>query len=66
MTDYIAGNSNELTFIYDEGNNGRLPTYHRLDINMKKTFSWESNEHLKLELIAGMTNVATLETTFSM
>src|SRR5690606_28820163 len=55
--DYIAGNSNELTFIYDEGNNGRLPTYHRLDINVKKTMEFDKRENIVLEIIAGVTNV---------
>lgn len=55
--DYNTGNANELTFIYDEGNNGRLPTYHRLDLNVKKVIEFESNEHMKLEIIGGVTNV---------
>ena len=54
---YNLGNANTLTFIYDEGNNGRLPTYHRLDINIKKTIEFEKNPHMKLELVAGVTNV---------
>lgn len=54
---YNLGNANTLTFIYDEGNNGRLPTYHRLDINIKKTVKFEKNPHMKLELVAGVTNV---------
>ncbi|UKN01299.1 TonB-dependent receptor [Paracrocinitomix mangrovi] len=55
--DYVAGNANELTFIYENGNNGRLPTYHRLDLNVKKTLSFENNKNLKIEFIAGVTNV---------
>ncbi|MBD3638984.1 MAG: TonB-dependent receptor [Crocinitomicaceae bacterium] len=55
--DYIAGNADELTFIYDEGNNGRLPTYHRLDLNVKKTIEFENKKYLKLEIIAGVTNI---------
>lgn len=55
--DYITNNADELTFIYDEGNNGRLPTYHRLDINVKKTLTWEDKPNLKLEIVGGVTNV---------
>jgi hypothetical protein len=55
--DYTAGNANELTFLYEDGNNGRLPTYHRLDLNMKKTFKFEDKKNMKVEIIAGVTNV---------
>ncbi|MEX1001270.1 MAG: TonB-dependent receptor [Crocinitomicaceae bacterium] len=54
--DYALNNADELTFIYDEGNNGRLPTYHRLDLNVKKTFEFEKHKHMKLDVIAGVTN----------
>ena len=62
--DYALNNSNELTFIYDEANNGRLPTYHRLDLNVKKTISFESRKHMKLELIAGVTNIYSRDNIF--
>lgn len=54
---YVTGNANELTFLYEEGNTGRLPTYHRLDLNVKKTFTFEDRKNMKIELIAGVTNV---------
>ncbi len=55
--DYVTGNGEDLTFVYEDINTGRLPTYHRLDINVKKTVSFEKKEFMKLELIAGVTNV---------
>jgi len=54
--DYWTGNANNLTFLYDDQNNGRLPTYHRLDVNVKKTLTFEKNKNLKFEFIAGVTN----------
>lgn len=62
--DYNQGNAQDITFIYDEGNNGRLPTYHRLDINVKKEISFQSNEHMKVEIIAGVTNVYSRDNIF--
>ena len=55
--DYVTGNANELTFIYEDGNTGRLPTYHRLDINIKKTLEFEKYENMKFEFVGGVTNV---------
>ncbi|MBL7897547.1 MAG: TonB-dependent receptor [Crocinitomicaceae bacterium] len=55
--DYWTGNANSLTFLYDDANNGRLPTYHRLDVNVKKTINSEKYKNLKFEFIAGVTNV---------
>ena len=54
--DYTTGNSEELTFIYDSQNNGRLLTYHRLDLNIKKTIKSKKYENMKWEIIAGVTN----------
>ncbi len=55
--DYWTGNPNSLTFLYDDANNGRLPTYHRLDVNIKKSIISEKYKNLKFEFIAGVTNV---------
>lgn len=45
----------DLGIIYsNERNGGRLPTYHRLDLSVKKTF--EISEHFKVEGIAAVTN----------
>jgi len=54
--DYSTGNSSEISFLYDTQNNGRLSTYHRLDINLKKTIKSKKYENMKWEIIAGVTN----------
>jgi len=41
--------------LYDDLNQGRLSTYHRLDLGMKKKFTF--NLHTRLEINAGVTNV---------
>ena len=54
---YATGNAQSLTFLYEDGNNGRLPTYHRLDLNMKKVINFEANKNMKIEIVAGVTNI---------
>jgi len=61
---YWTNNPNELTFIYDDQNNGRLPTYHRLDINIKKSIESVKYENLKFEIIGGVTNVYSRQNIF--
>jgi hypothetical protein len=46
--DYISSNSNEMGIQFAGLNNGRLPYYHRLDVNLKRVwkgpkFDWEWN-----------------------
>lgn len=53
-TNYWQTNGN-MGIIYGELNNGRLPYYHRLDINLKKTFTF--NKRTELQLKANVTNV---------
>ena len=62
--DYVAGNPNELTFLYDDQNNGRLPTYHRFDVNLKKTFGSRKFDNMKWEVIAGVTNMYSRQNVF--
>ena len=45
----------ELDFVLDELNGGRLPAYHRLDIGFKKKFF--IGERHSIELSASLTNV---------
>lgn len=53
-SDFLTGNGG-LGIIYDEKrNSGRLPTYHRLDLSLKKT--WEFSKYSKVELVASVTN----------
>lgn len=62
--DYWTGNAGDLTFLFDDQNNGRLPTYHRLDMNIKKTISSEKYKNLKFELIGGVTNIYSRQNIF--
>lgn len=54
-SDYLNQNPDELGISYAELNNGRLPAYHRLDVNLRKTM--EFGKHMKMEINAGVTNV---------
>ena len=53
-TDYTASNE-DLALIYGNLNEGRLPTYHRLDINVKRKF--QLSEESFLEFDFSVTNV---------
>jgi hypothetical protein len=48
-SDYLTENG-ELGIIYSELNQGRLPTYHRLDINLKKRFNITENSKIDIDL----------------
>lgn len=53
--DYLSGNG-QLGIIFDEAlNGGRLPTYHRFDVSVKK--GWTFGDYIKLEATASVTNV---------
>jgi hypothetical protein len=47
-SDYVNDNG-ELGIIYGELNGGRLPTYHRLDIDIKKKFVFNENTRLEID-----------------
>jgi hypothetical protein len=53
-SDYINENG-ELGIIYSDLNEGRLPTYHRLDVNLKKRFYL--GEHSKIDIDLSLVNV---------
>lgn len=53
-SDYTTENG-ELGFIYGPLNNGRLPTYHRLDLTLKRKFEFGANS--TLEAVISITNV---------
>lgn len=54
-SDVLTGNG-DLGIIYDSRRNaGRLPSYHRLDISLKRT--WEFSKYSQLEWAASVTNV---------
>ena len=52
--DYVTNNSQYLSVQYAELNGGRLPFYHRLDVNVKRTIKLSNKT--SLELNAGITN----------
>jgi len=52
-TDYIVSNSSTLGIQYAPLNQGRLPWYHRLDVNLRKTSKFEN---ASLEYNLGVTN----------
>jgi hypothetical protein len=53
----------DLGIIYsDQRNSGQLPDYHRLDLSLKKTI--EFTKHLRLELMASVTNAYNRENIF--
>lgn len=53
-TDFISENG-ELGIIYGELYNGRLPVYHRLDVNLKRNFYLSANTKMVLDV--SITNV---------
>jgi hypothetical protein len=54
-TNVGAENTDELAIVYATLNEGRLPTYHRLDINLKKKVTLGKNSILEINL--GATNL---------
>ncbi len=52
-TDYMTQNG-DMSILYGDLNSKQLPTYHRIDITIKKW--WEFSEFSKLEIAAGCTN----------
>lgn len=61
-TDITEVNANDLAIIYAGLNEGRLPTYHRLDVNIKKKVVL--GKHSTLEINAGATNIYNRENIF--
>jgi len=53
-TNYITENG-ELGIIYGDLNTGRLPSYHRMDVSMKRTFHF--TETTELEVNLSVTNI---------
>jgi len=60
-SDYTTDNG-DLGILYGDINGGRLSTYHRLDLGMKKTFTF--NKYTKLEANISVTNVYDRENIF--
>ncbi|MFT6814444.1 MAG: hypothetical protein ACJAZ3_000332 [Sphingobacteriales bacterium] len=60
-TNYTSGNG-ELGVIFADLNGGRLPIYHRLDVSLKKSFTF--NRNTKLDAVASVTNAYNRENVF--
>lgn len=60
-TDYVSSNG-DLNYFFDEGQVKELPWYHRLDVNVKRTFLFFENT--KLEASVGATNVYSRKNVF--
>ncbi|MFK8045989.1 MAG: carboxypeptidase-like regulatory domain-containing protein [Crocinitomicaceae bacterium] len=54
--DYVNANNSDLTLLYEDLNTGRLPTYHRLDINIKKKIESKKYKNMSWEIVGGVTN----------
>jgi hypothetical protein len=62
--DYVSANNSDLTLLYEDLNTGRLPTYHRLDINIKKTIESSKYKNMSWEIVAGVTNAYSRDNIF--
>lgn len=60
-TDYLNSNG-DLGIIYAQLNQGRLPTYHRFDLTVKK--KWEFGAHGVVDAVFSVTNVYNRENIF--
>ena len=62
--DYVSANNSDLTLLYEDLNTGRLPTYHRLDLNVKKTIKSQKYKYMSWEIIGGVTNAYSQQNIF--
>lgn len=58
----LTNNPEYLGFYYEDLNKGRLPTYHRLDVNIRKTFKIKND--VKVEVNGGITNLYSQDNIF--
>ena len=69
-SDYLTYNPDQISITYAELNEGRLPAYHRLDLNISRSFdkiSFNGKTYKskgELDLTAGITNVYSRENIF--
>ncbi len=61
-TDVTTANTDDLSVIYSDLNEGRLPTYHRLDISVKRTI--KLSDKSKMEINASVTNAYSRKNVF--
>jgi len=60
--DYLYSNANDLGVIYADFNQGRLPSYHRMDLSLKRSFKLGNN--VKMDANASVTNVYSRDNIF--
>ena len=60
--DYLSSNPNAVSIYLAGLNEGRLPAYHRLDLNVKRTWKFDGNG--ALDLSAGVTNAYSRDNVF--
>ena len=60
--DYVSSNSDNVDFIFSGLNEGRLSSYHRLDLTLKRTF--ELKKDSKLDAVISVTNAYNRENIF--
>ena len=61
-TDVLTGNPDLGIIFSNDRNSGRLPSYHRLDASLKRTFKF--TKHMNLQAIASVTNLYNRENIF--
>lgn len=54
-TDYTTSNASNVTVLLGDFNSKRLPTYHRLDVTVKKNFTFKNKT--MMEIVASVTNL---------
>lgn len=62
LTDILTGNYDLGTILSNKRNGGRLSTYHRLDVSVKRTFEFSKNS--KLEALLSVTNAYNRDNVF--
>jgi hypothetical protein len=60
--DYVYSNTNDLGVLYADLNEGRLPAYHRLDLNLKRSFKLGNN--VKMDANFSATNAYSRDNIF--
>lgn len=75
-SDYVTGNPSDISYIYGDLNSKRLPTYHRFDLTVKRTFEFfktikgedgmpdKRKMTSRLEINAGATNIYNRDNVF--
>ncbi len=62
LTDILTENGDLETLLSEDRNGGRLPSYHRLDVSLKRTFNF--TKYINMEVVASVTNAYDRENIF--